>query len=141
MIKNHLQLSQDLTVLEKQAYTEFLSGERIVTNNVDYSDTYCLDNNISFTQETTLSGHRTEKTIQQARKQGYYVIMYYVGLNSKEESLARIENRVRKGGHDIPKNDVCRRFDNRFDSLKRIVPLCDEVIFMIMKTDLLKLPK
>lgn len=29
--------------------------------------------------------------------------MYYVGLNSKEESLARIENRVRKGGHDIPK--------------------------------------
>ena len=24
---------------------------------------------------------------------------------------------------------VCRRFDNRFDSLKRIVPLCDEVIF------------
>ena len=90
---------------------------------------YCLDNNISFTQETTLSGHRTEKTIQQARKQGYYVIMYYVGLNSKEESLARIENRVRKGGHDIPKNDVCRRFDNRFDSLKRIVPLCDEVIF------------
>ena len=35
---------------------------------------YCLDNNISFTQETTLSGHRTEKTIQQARKQGYYVI-------------------------------------------------------------------
>lgn len=90
---------------------------------------YCLDNNISFTQETTLSGHRTEKTIQQARKQGYYVIMYYVGLNSKEESIARIENRVRKGGHDIPKNDVCRRFDNRFDSLKRIVPLCDEVIF------------
>ena len=90
---------------------------------------YCLDNNISFTQETTLSGHRTEKTIQQARKQGYYVIMYYVGLNSKEESLARIENRVRKGGHDIPKNDVCRRFDNRFDSLKRIVPVCDEVIF------------
>ena len=90
---------------------------------------YCLDNNISFTQETTLSGHRTEKTIQQARKQGYYVIMYYVGLNSKEESLARIENRVRKGGYDIPKNDVCRRFDNRFDSLKRIVPLCDEVIF------------
>ena len=62
---------------------------------------YCLDNNISFTQETTLSGHRTEKTIQQARN----------------------------GGLDIPKNDVCRRFDNRFDSLKRIVPLCDEVIF------------
>ncbi len=44
--------------------------------------------------------------------------------------MQRIENRVRKGGHDIPKNDVSAEdFDNRFDSLKVIVPLCDEVIF------------
>ena len=129
MIKKSFTVIAGLDCVEKTSLYGILSGERIVTNNVDYSDTYCLDNNISFSQETTLSGHRTEKTIQQARKQGYYVIMYYVGLNSKEESLARIENRVRKGGHDIPKNDVCRRFDNRFDSLKRIVPLCDEVIF------------
>lgn len=90
---------------------------------------YCLENNISFTQETTLAGHRTERTIKQARKQGYYITMYYVGLNSKEESLSRIANRVRKGGHNIPTNDVIRRFDNRINSLKIVVPLCDEVIF------------
>lgn len=90
---------------------------------------YCLENNISFTQETTLAGHRTEHTIKQARKQGYYITMYYVGLNSKEESLSRIANRVRKGGHNIPTNDVIRRFDNRINSLKNVVPLCDEVIF------------
>lgn len=48
---------------------------------------YCLENNLSFTQETTLAGHRTIKTIRQARKQGYDIVMYYVGLNSKEESL------------------------------------------------------
>ena len=112
MIKKSFTIIAGLDCVGKTSLYGILSGERIVTNNVDYSDTYCLDNNISFTQETTLSGHRTEKTIQQARKQGYYVIMYYVGLNSKEESLARIENRVRKGGHDIPKNDVCRRFKN-----------------------------
>jgi predicted ABC-type ATPase len=90
---------------------------------------YCLENNLSFTQETTLSGHRTERTIKQARKQGYMVTMYYVGLNSKEESIARIENRVRKGGHNIPQNDVSRRFDNRLASLKKILPLCDKVVF------------
>lgn len=90
---------------------------------------YCLKNNLSFTQETTLAGHRTEKTIRQARMQGYFVTMYYIGLNSKEESLLRIANRVRKGGHNIPSEDVFRRFENRANSLKNIVPLCDRVIF------------
>ena len=90
---------------------------------------YCLENNLSFTQETTLAGHRAEKTIRQARKQGYFITMYYVGLGSKEESLERIANRVRKGGHDIPRDDVIRRYENRLEALKKILPLCDNVIF------------
>lgn len=90
---------------------------------------HCLDNNLSFTQETTLAGHRVEKTIRQARKQGYDVVMYYVGLNSMEESILRIANRVRKGGHNIPEAYVKLRYNNRLESLKRVLPLCDEVIF------------
>ena len=90
---------------------------------------FCLENNISFTQETTLAGHRTERTLQQARKQGYFITMYYIGLNSKEESILRIANRVRKGGHNIPENDVIRRYENRVESLRKVVPLCDKVIF------------
>lgn len=90
---------------------------------------YCLDNNISFTQETTLAGHRTERTLRQARKQGYFITMYYIGLNSKEESILRIANRVRKGGHNIPDADVIRRFENRIESLSKVIPLCDKVVF------------
>ena len=74
---------------------------------------YFLENNLTFTQETTLAGHRVEKTIRQARRQGYDVVMFYVGLNSVEESLLRIANRVRKGGHDIPGDYVKLRYQNR----------------------------
>ena len=70
-----------------------------------------------------------EKTIRQARKQGYDIVMFYVGLNSLEESLLRIANRVRKGGHDIPEDYVKLRYQNCLESLKRVLPLCDEVIF------------
>ena len=90
---------------------------------------YCLENNLSFTQETTLAGHRTVRTIKQARKQGYYITMYYVGLSSMEESIDRITNRVRKGGHNIPIDDVKRRYEKRISSLSKVIPLCDEVIF------------
>lgn len=33
----------------------------------------CLDKGLSFTQETTLSGRKTEITAAQAKEQGYYV--------------------------------------------------------------------
>lgn len=89
----------------------------------------CLEKNVSFTQETTLAGNRIEKTLIQARKQGYYVSLFYIGISSVEESLSRISNRVKKGGHDIPAQDVYRRFYRRFEYLSRVLPYCDETAF------------
>lgn len=79
--------------------------------------------------ETTLSGHRILATIKRAIERGYYIRLYYVGLNTVEESLARIENRVKKGGHDIPDADVKRRFNKRFEDLVAVLQYCDEATF------------
>jgi len=113
-----------------------LMGLNLISSNIIDDETdkismihYFLENDLTFTQETTLAGHRVEKTIRQARRQGYDVVMFYVGLNSVEESLLRIANRVRKGGHDIPEDYVKLRYQNRLESLKRVLPLCDDVIF------------
>lgn len=89
----------------------------------------CLKKDISFTQETTLSGRKTEITAAQAKRQGYFVRLYYVGLDTLEESLARIENRVRRGGHDIRDEDVQRRFAGRWDAVAKVLPYCDEARF------------
>lgn len=89
----------------------------------------CLEKGISFTQETTLSGARTERTIRRAKERGYAIRLYYIGLDTMEESLGRIANRVAKGGHDIPKEDVERRFQSRFADVLRVLPYCDEARF------------
>lgn len=89
----------------------------------------CLKKGICFTQETTLSGRRTERTVRRAREQGYYIRLYYVGLDTSKESLKRIQNRVEKGGHDIPPADVLKRFESRFRDVERILPYCDEAVF------------
>ena len=89
----------------------------------------CLEKGISFTQETTLSGVRTERTIRRAKERGYTIRLYYIGLDTMEESLGRIANRVAKGGHDIPKEDVERRFSTRFADVLRVLPYCDEARF------------
>ena len=89
----------------------------------------CLDKEICFTQETTLSGRKTLDTIKRAIAKDYYVRLYYVGLDTMEESLLRIENRVRKGGHNIATDAVARRFEKRFDNLLAILPYCNEATF------------
>ena len=89
----------------------------------------CLDKKINFTQETTLSGKMIFGTLEKAKENGYYIRMYYVALSSLDESYIRIGNRVRKGGHDIPKEDVSKRFAKRFDDVIKVLPYCDEVHF------------
>ena len=89
----------------------------------------CLDKGLSFTQETTLSGRKTELTAQEARERGYIVRLFYVGLDSAEECLQRIENRVAHGGHDTREEDVLRRFAGRWEAVAKILPYCDEAHF------------
>lgn len=86
-----------------------------------------LKNGLSFTQETTLSGTKTLKTILAARERQYFIRLYYIGVGSAEESVKRIKNRVEKGGHNIPETDVRRRYEKRFDDLAAVLPYCDEV--------------
>ena len=88
-----------------------------------------LDRGLSFTQETTLSGIKTERTIKTAKERGYTVRLFYIGLNTLEESIERIKNRVAKGGHNIQEDDVERRFGKRFDDIVKILPYCDEAHF------------
>ena len=89
----------------------------------------CLDKGVCFTQETTLSGAFVSKTAKRAQELGYHVRLYYIGLDSLQECLERIENRVRRGGHDIPREDVERRYRGRWEAVAAVLPYCDEAAF------------
>lgn len=89
----------------------------------------CIDKGVSFAQETTLSGYKTEATVKQVKDMGYHVRLFYIGLDSAEESISRIENRVKRGGHDIPSDDVVRCFASRWEAVAKVLPYCDEAEF------------
>ncbi len=89
----------------------------------------CMKKGVSFTQETTLSGYKTERTAKAAKEAGYFVRLYYIGLETAAESLSRIANRVRRGGHDIPPGDVERRFASRWEAVAKVLPYCDQAEF------------
>ena len=64
----------------------------------------------SFAIETTLAGKNHIKTIKKAKELNYKVVLVYSYLDSPTFCENRIKIRVLNGGHNIPKEDIERRF-------------------------------
>ena len=87
----------------------------------------CLEQGVSFNQETTLSGVSILKAIRTAKEKGYLIRMRYVGVSSPEIAKERVAKRIAMGGHGVSGETIDRRFDVSKDNLKKIIPLCDTV--------------
>jgi predicted ABC-type ATPase len=70
----------------------------------------CVRKGESFAFETTLSGLSYLARIRQWRLQGYHVSLFFLCLPDAETAIARVAERVRQGGHDIPEMVIRRRF-------------------------------
>ncbi|OCR87725.1 hypothetical protein CFT12S00416_07815 [Campylobacter fetus subsp. testudinum] len=84
---------------------------------------------IDFNLETTLSGHGIVKFIDEAKQAGYYIVLYYVGLESVELSKQRVAIRTAKNGHTIANDVLERRYNQSFNNLVKIAPICDKIYF------------
>lgn len=63
-----------------------------------------------FAIETTLATKSYVSFIKKAQKVGYFVTLLYFWLSSPELAIKRVEDRVKAGGHDVPKDVIRRRY-------------------------------
>jgi len=81
----------------------------------------------SFAFETTLSGRGYAGLIPGWRAEGYIVKLFFLRLASPELAIARVRQRVREGGHNIPEPVIRRRFASGLRNLENLYkPLVDE---------------
>ena len=66
--------------------------------------------NVDFAFETTLSGKAYATLISELKKRGYGTHLFFLWIPSPELAIARIKDRVAEGGHNVPAEDVRRRF-------------------------------
>ena len=69
-----------------------------------------LRNQQNFSIETTLATRTYTRLVHRAQEQGYKVNLIYFWLSSPDLAIQRVAQRVRNGGHDIPKEVVIRRY-------------------------------
>jgi len=77
---------------------------------------------LDFAFETTLGGNTIVRLLAEAAAQGIEIYVWYVGLNSPELHIARVQARVRRGGHDIPERDIRRRYEHSRLNLIHLLP-------------------
>lgn len=70
----------------------------------------CAQRGESFAFETTLSGLGYLRKIEQWCTAGYRISLFFLSLPNVEAAIARVAERVRQGGHDIPEPIIRRRF-------------------------------
>ena len=74
----------------------------------------------SFLVESTLSGLTFKRVVRQMVQSGYDVTIVFIFLSSADACVARIVERVQKGGHPVADADVYRRFARSIRNFWRI---------------------
>jgi predicted ABC-type ATPase len=82
---------------------------------------------LDFAFETTLGGSTMTRLLGDAASQGIEVRIWYVGLASPEEHVARVAQRVSQGGHDIPATTIRRRWRHSRQNLIQLLPKLAEL--------------
>jgi predicted ABC-type ATPase len=86
-----------------------------------------INERLDFAFETTLGGSTMPRLLAEAASDGIEVRVWYVGLGSPEAHIARVRQRVRSGGHDIPETDIRRRWRHSRLNLVQLLPLLTEL--------------
>lgn len=80
----------------------------------------------TFGIETTLAGHGYASRLRECKAHGYLVHLFFLWLPKADLSVARVADRVRKGGHNIPEDVIRRRVPRSIKNFfKDFRPLVD----------------
>lgn len=124
-VRSDLGIVVDPECLTTQCGGNEHEGDKLAVQHIEKA----LSDEVDFTLETSLSGKYPKLLCKRAKEAGYYIRLYYIGLDTAEESIQRILNRVERGGHDIPSRDVEACFSHRFSNVLKILSYCDEAKF------------
>lgn len=76
----------------------------------DFQRDRCLAGKLSFSFETVMSHPSKVNFMIRADDAGYDVTLYFVCTSDPEINVRRVENRVRRGGHDVPHERIVARY-------------------------------
>lgn len=87
----------------------------------------CLQEKKSFVFETVMSAPDKIDFIARAKKNGFFIRVFFISTSSPKINAARIADRVMKGGHDVPIPKVISRYYKSIENCKAISSIVDRL--------------
>ena len=109
----------------KLIFTDLLVNSYYASVCADFIRRKLCELQISFTFETVMSSYDKVEFLKQAKKSGYKVYLYYVATKDPLINISRVENRVLKGGHNVPPEKVKSRYYRSLENLADAVKYSD----------------
>lgn len=80
-----------------------------------------LKDGMSLVTETVFSHPSKLSLIDEAKAAGFRVFLLHVGLEAAALAVARVQGRVREGGHHVPEEKVRERYDRNAPLIRQAV--------------------
>ncbi|MCR5524407.1 MAG: zeta toxin family protein [Lactobacillus sp.] len=81
--------------------------------------------NIETTLASSVKSYR--RLLERAKNKNYTVNLIYIGLDSDNLAVKRVNHRVRIGGHGVPERTIKIRYKKSVDHLSQLIYLFDNV--------------
>ncbi|WP_312302277.1 zeta toxin family protein [Chryseobacterium sp.] len=84
-----------------------------------------LNKGISYAFETVMSHPSKLDEIIEAQKKGYRVYLYFICLDEASLNISRVNDRVKKGGHNVDPERIKKRYVNTLENLYPALKIVD----------------
>lgn len=84
-----------------------------------------VKNKRDFTFETVLSSPRNVELLKNAKSFGYRIEVVFVLTSDPQINISRVAQRVKNGGHDVPKDKIISRYHKSLDNISAMLKIAD----------------
>jgi predicted ABC-type ATPase len=99
------------------------AGRKVLSLSQQY-----IQSESSFIVEITFSGNTYLKLMREAKSLGWLIILMYIGIDNPNMNVLRVADRVKLGGHDVPTEDILRRYERSLANLNKAAKIVDRLI-------------
>jgi predicted ABC-type ATPase len=99
--------------------------EQMATVMVGKEINASIKNGISFAFETVFATNTIPSFLKTAKEKGYEITLHYVSTESTDINISRVADRVRDGGHDVPKEKIIERYSKSISILPNLLEFVD----------------
>lgn len=109
--------------------------ERLAQMVADFLRKQLLETRQKFSFETVFSHSSKLDIMEEAKKLGYKVYLYFVSTESPEINKFRVLARKKKGGHDVPEDKIVSRYYRSLDLLYDAAQISYQAYFVDNSVD------